>query len=312
VRRNKVELFAVFKNDSDVELFLDLLNSQHKQLRFTLERAKDDSLPFLDVDIKLSDIGVDTQVYRKKTDTGTILHYDSVAPQSWKTGLFKCLVHRAKMICNSTTSLGNEIINIKNLFSKNGYPHWWLDREEKRSKIEEIRTNKTPEKTEQKRYAILKLPFLGLCSAKLGRKISNILESKYDVKIRTVYNNYKVGNYFVLKDRLSPTLTPNVVYEFKCAVDSAVSYIGMTTRQLVVRIGEHFDPSKNSAVQEHVAMCPTCSDQKALDRFSILRTCRNTIETECTEAIMIKKHRPYLNKQLTTSMGCQFVIKIFK
>ena len=130
--------------------------------------------------------------------------------------------------------------------------------------------------------------------------------------MRTVYNNYKVGNYFALKDRLSPTLTPNVVYEFKCAVDSAVSYIGMTTRQLVVRVSEHFDPTRNSAVQEHVAMCHACSNQNALDRFSILRTCRNTTETECTEAILIKKHRPILNNKLTGSLGCQFTIKVFK
>ena len=303
------DVFAVFKNNSDVELFLDLLNSQHGQLQFTMEKAKGDSLPFLDVEIKLSDLGLDTQVYRKKTDTGTILHYDSVAPQSWKTGLFKCLTHRAKKICNSTTSLSNEICHIKELFWKNGYPRWWLEREEGRSENEDQRT---PEESENKRFAILKLPFLGLCSNKPGRKLSKILEGEYDIKIRTVYSNYKVGNYFVLKDRLSPPLTPNVVYEFKCAVDSAVSYIGMTTRQLAVRISEHFDPKKQSAVQDHVAMCRGCSNSNALDRFVILRTCQNSTETECSEAILIKKHLPSLNKQLAVSMGCQFLIKVFK
>ena len=127
-----------------------------------------------------------------------------------------------------------------------------------------------------------------------------------------MYRSYKVGNYFVLKDRLPSPLTPNVVYEFKCAVDSAVTYIGMTTRQLAVRISEHFDPSKYSAIQDHVAMCRDCCNGNALDRFVVLRTCQNPTETECSEAILIKKFQPSLNKQLATSMGCQFLVKVFK
>ena len=303
------DVFAVFRKNSDVELFLNYLNTQHGQLKFTLEKANDDTLPFLDVEVSLAEMGIATKVYRKNTDTETILNYESVAPQSWKTGLFKCLIHRAKNICSNAPSLSYEINYIKKLFSKNGYPDWWLQREEQKM---EMGTKRPSEETETKRYAILRLPFFGLCSTRLGRKISKILENEFDVKIRTVFNNYKVGNYFVLKDRLPPLLTPNVVYEFKCAVDSTKSYIGMTTRQLVIRIGEHFNPAKNSAVQDHVAVCQSCVNSNALDRFKVLRSCRSTIETECTEAILIKKHRPYLNKQLASSMGCQFLIKVYK
>ena len=205
--------------------------------------------------------------------------------------------------------LCNEIKYIRSLFSANGYPEWWLEREERRSEKE---SKTSLEETENKRFAILRLPFLGSCSTKLGRKISKLLEERYDVKIRTVYNNYKVGNYFVLKDRLPAVLTPNVVYEFKCVVDNAVSYVGMTSRQLVVRIGEHFDPTKYSAVQDHVATCHRCGNENPLDRFEVLRACRNSIETACTEAFYIKTRRPYLNKQLVSTMGCQFLIKIFK
>ena len=303
------DVFAVFSKSSDVTSFLNLLNCQHDQLEFTLETAKDDTLPFLDVEMYLSDFGISTQVYRKKTDTQTILHYDSVAPQSWKTGLYKCLVSRAKNICSSSTSLCKEIKYLRELFRTNGYPDWWLDREEKRSKNE---AKRLPQETENNRFAILRLPFLGSCSTKLGRTLTKLLESSYNIKIRTVYSNQKVGSYFVLKDRLPPVLTPNVVYQFKCAVDSAVTYIGMTSRQLVVRVGEHFDPAKYSAVQDHVATCSGCSNGNPLDRFEVLRACRNSIETACTEAFFIKKNRPILNKQLASTMGCQFLIKIFK
>ena len=91
------DVFAVFRKNSDVELFLNYLNTQHSQLKFTSEKANDDTLPFLDVEVSLAEMGIATKVYRKNTDTETILNYESVAPQSWKTGLFKCLIHRAKI-----------------------------------------------------------------------------------------------------------------------------------------------------------------------------------------------------------------------
>ena len=87
---------------------------------------------------------------------------------------------------------------------------------------------------------------------------------------------------------------------------------GMTSRQLVVRVSEHFDPTKHSAVQDHVATCHHCCDGNPLDRFEVLRGCRTSIETACTEAFYIKKKRPHLNKQLVSTMGCQFLIKICK
>ena len=94
------DVFAVFKSNADADAFLELLNSQHKQLQFTVERMKG-TLPFLDVELKLNQNGIETWVYRKKTDTATILDFQSVAPMSWKVGLFGCLLHRAKSICSN-------------------------------------------------------------------------------------------------------------------------------------------------------------------------------------------------------------------
>ena len=142
--------------------------------------------------------------------------------------------------------------------------------------------------------------------------LRNLLSAKFDVRLRVVYNSFKVGQYFILKDRTPWPLTSNVVYKFQCPGDRAVSYIGMTTRQLVERVVEHFDPKRQSAVQDHVANCKNCSDSREpLSMFSILQQCRSNRDTAITEAILIYKYNPVLNKQLGKYRGCSFNVNVF-
>ena len=160
---------------------------------------------------------------------------------------------------------------------------------------------------------VLRLPFLGRCSSKLGMTLRNLLSAKFDVRLRVVYNSFKVGQYFILKDRTPWPLTSNVVYKFQCPGDRAVSYIGMTTRQLVERVVEHFDPKRQSAVQDHVANCTNCSDSREpLSMFSILQQCRSNRDTAITEAMLICKFNPVLNKQLGKYRGCSFNVNVFR
>ena len=57
------DIYAVFDSDSACTQFLDILNSQHKDIKFTLEKNTNrENLPFLDVQIKLNDAGNDTCV----------------------------------------------------------------------------------------------------------------------------------------------------------------------------------------------------------------------------------------------------------
>ena len=133
------------------------------------------------------------------------------------------------------------------------------------------------------------------------------------MKTKVVYTNFKIGQYFILKDRTPWKFAANVVYKFECSVDRAVTYIGMTTRPLVIRAGEHFDPRKLSAVQSHVATCNGCANAgNFLDNFRVLRKCNSDAETEVCEALLIQQQCPPLNKQLGATNGCSFVINVFK
>ena len=114
------DIFAVFDKHSSSETFLDHLNKQHKNMRFTLEKSTN-SLPFLDTEIEIIDDKFESWVYRKATNTNVMLNANAVCPLSWKKGLLFGALHRAKMICSNQDLFMSEIKKLKEIFWKNGY-----------------------------------------------------------------------------------------------------------------------------------------------------------------------------------------------
>ena len=69
------DIFAIFDNSDHCTKFLDLLNCQHNNIKFTVELPSD-TIPFLNVKIRLNKTGIDTWVYRKPTKTNLILNFN--------------------------------------------------------------------------------------------------------------------------------------------------------------------------------------------------------------------------------------------
>ena len=128
-----------------------------------------------------------------------------------------------------------------------------------------------------------------------------------------IFSTFKVGSYFGLKSQIPRLFKSNGVYRFVCSCDESTSYIGMTTTQWFVRIGQHFDPYKKTAIFSHLVSCQTCreSNPKSL-QFQILRHLRGVRDTEIHEALQIRKCKPSLNKQLGSFQGSSFLLRIFK
>ena len=87
---------------------LKLLNSQHPNLRFTCEKASGTSSPFFDVELMICDGEFNISVYRKPTFTGVLLHFNSIAPLSWKRDLITCLLHCVYLYSSNDLSLKTE------------------------------------------------------------------------------------------------------------------------------------------------------------------------------------------------------------
>jgi hypothetical protein len=63
-----------------------------------------------------------TSVYRKSTDTGLLLHYQSQVDNRYKIGLIKTMLHRAKMLSSSLQLFKEECDRLLLLFARLKYP----------------------------------------------------------------------------------------------------------------------------------------------------------------------------------------------
>ena len=60
------DTFAIFKQEDDVDDFLVTLNRLHPAPKFMFEKERDGKLPFLDILVERTELGFETNVYRKQ------------------------------------------------------------------------------------------------------------------------------------------------------------------------------------------------------------------------------------------------------
>ena len=278
------------------------------------------SLPFLDVSVKIENDTYYTGIYRKATNTGVLMHYNSMVPTKWKKALVKCFINRAYNICSSYTIFKNELNTIETMFAQNGFPKQFvtliIDDFMKQNKISDktyqrgnYLNNKTETK-EDKKKAYFTVPFVGKASIKLQNTVKSEL-IKHNITIVSTYSTTKVGSYFNLKTQCSKLFKSSVIYQFKCSEDQSVSYIGETKRQLFKRATEHTKSDQKSAVFEHLYNCTFCQNSSnILDQFQILSSA-TTNNIYSMEALMIKKFRPVLNMQLGPGNGTRTSLTLY-
>ena len=118
----------MFENNSACEHFLKVLNVQHKNIQFTMEKSTDvRNITILDAQIELNETGYNTCVWRKLTNTGLLLHFNAVFPRTWKSGLIISCLHRAKKICSTNFLYKKEVVKVQSLFRKNGDPKSFIN-----------------------------------------------------------------------------------------------------------------------------------------------------------------------------------------
>ena len=305
------DIFCVFRKNSDFNKFHHKLNSLHGNLKFTYEMGGT-SIPFLDAVIKLESNTIVSTVYRKPTNTNVLLNNTAVAPLSWKTGLIKCLLHRAKVVCSDKQSLAEEHAELRDVFHQNGYPYKMFDaiKHQHTEKMTNCHVDSSHQVRElDDRKLVLKLPYLGKVSIAFAKKLRNLLKSSGQ-DIHTVYTTTKVQNRFILKDPIPKHIASKVVYKFTCRGDPDTNYIGFTNRTLRERVKEHLT-SGSTAISDHISLCKTCDEKGiTIDDFSIIKRCRYKHESSIYEALAIREQNPILNKNLVKP-GKTFTLKMF-
>ena len=102
--------FCLFNNEQDALLFFDFLNSQHPNVKFTMEKESNKMLAFLDAYISNKDpCNLLTSVYCKNTFTGLLTNFYSFTSYSCKIGLIRTLVDRAHKINNTLAKFNDDV-----------------------------------------------------------------------------------------------------------------------------------------------------------------------------------------------------------
>ena len=162
-------------------------------MKFTMERCSD-SMPFLDINVKIECNSFVTSVFRKATHTGVFLNFLAVAPLAWKKGLILCLLHRAKMICSSTAMFYSEVSNLREMFIANTYPVKFIDNVINvfyRKSEASNETDPSVSDEDQPPYILLRFPYFDKCSVKFARNLTKIICNNFNVQVRVVYSDFK-------------------------------------------------------------------------------------------------------------------------
>ena len=280
-RRYVDDTFLLFENESNIDLFLQFLNSQHPNISFTCDKEVETILLFLDIKIKRDNDRFRTSIYRKPTFTGLLSKYYSFTPLQYKENLISTLICRAFRISSDYFSFDSEVQFLKNILQKNGYPLRFIETHIFRM-LKKL--YKPYDHVPVDNYDVPKpiiyftTYFLGNISNVLAKDIKALLSDSYpQVHLRMLYKSYNtIGSSFSFKDKTPVDCMSNVVYKYTCECCKA-SYIGKTEVQFRCRICQHLGISPRtgdelkvpvaSKIREHSLKCKTHIN---VDNFTIL------------------------------------------
>ena len=297
------DTFLLFRHSSHIQLFLDYLNSQHPNIKFTCEIENNRTLSFLDCNIHRKQNSFDISVFRKSTFTGLGMSFFSFCTSRFKINCIKTLLSRAYSICSSFSLLHHEIDFLRKYFNENGFPSCLFFTHVRRFLDSKYKINPdTPVEKSPTLYC--SMPFFGYPSEKMSRDLSNLC-SKYfpnlSVKI-ILTNSFRISSLFRFKDSLPIALRSSLVYKY-CCPRCGSAYIGLTSRNFYMRTAEHRGVSHRTG--RHLATPPhssirlhsetTCPGPVDLSDFTIVSSASNVHDLRILESLYIHKHKPSLN-----------------
>ena len=122
-RRYLYDTLAVVQDSPIASAFLETLNKAHPTLNFTvMEVAVNGRLPFIGMELMKMGSQVRTCFYRKTTDKGLLLHYQSHVDNRYKRSLLKTMLNRVHRLSSSPDLFAAECDNLKENFLKLKYP----------------------------------------------------------------------------------------------------------------------------------------------------------------------------------------------
>jgi len=213
---------------------------------------------------------LETCVYRKKTNKGLLLHYESHVDSRYKRSLLRTMLDRAKRLSCAPEFLLQECKNLKGIFLKLKYPEKLIDSAIKR-------VHHPPDLIHAPSDSPIRIimPYKDQKSADVVRKQLYDLGRKIDHELQPIFTSRKIVDD-LRETELKPPIVnqQSVVYEYKCDLCDT-NYIGYTRcHDLHQRVEEH----KHSVIGKHLKDEHNVRPSNLRENFTILKKCRTKLE----------------------------------
>ncbi|XP_071050953.1 HEAT repeat-containing protein 1 homolog [Onthophagus taurus] len=245
--RRYVDDVLIIWNNKDLDSihsFYAYINGLHNDINFTMEIEEDNKLNFLDLTLTNNAKLITFDIYRKPTQTDSVIPKNSYHHKNHKAAAFWAFIYRYYNTPLSKESRNKELDIIHNIAKNNGYTESDIEYIIKKynKKQQHLISTSLQQTNITKIYRSINYP------GNIGYSIRKTF-LKYNVNI-SFSNNNTLGKILInAKDKLQ-TLEQNGVYRLECDTCGA-TYIGETGRSLKQRIKEHKN-NQNSNFGRHM------------------------------------------------------------
>ena len=292
----------IIDNNSKLDIQKEIFEA-NSVLKFTYELQKENSIAFLDVKISNQNSHITTNVYTKPTDSGECINYLGLAPQKYKTGVIKTMLHRAYQISSDWKTFHHEIQRLQQLFTNNNFPMSIIAKE-----IDAFLNRKTFQPQEsQSIEKTIKLYYRNQMTSQYKQEEQNLRKivqrhinptANAKIELSIYYKNRKLSNLLIRNKSFTDESNSHVVYKYQCeeCQPSRNFYIGYTTTTLKQRALAHTQKGsiKNHNKENHNKKIKTAD---IIPSMQVIFRSPLKIELQIAEALHIKKEEPPLNNQ---------------
>ena len=193
----------------DALSFFSYINSQHPNIKFTMEREENQKLPFLDELLdnhKNQDII--TSVFHKMIYTGLLTNYFSFVHFSGKLGLVRTLVDRIFKINNAWADIHLDINNLTKTLRKSSLPSSVIENIVRKFLNNYFTLDSSQSVARKNNCLYFKLPYIGCFSIITQRRIKKLVNT---LEIKLVFTPFKIKSWFGAKDFIPAALRSRVI-----------------------------------------------------------------------------------------------------
>lgn len=285
------DIFAVVKKGK-MEETLNFLNNQNPKIQFTCETEKNNTLPFLDIEITRKEDLLDFNIYRKPTNTLRYITNESYHNYNQKSAAFNSMIFR---LCNfplSPENYNKELDFIIDIAKKNGYQKSFVTslvkKQHRKLVLKNLTTHLPTIKSPNKYIALPYFP-----------PITKHLENCFkDLNFKPVYkNSNKIQHLLGTTKDKKEAVNKSGIYEIKCGSKKCkMKYVGMTKRSILTRFKEHNSDVINKRIEKSGLAEHVVNTHKhrslSMKNLKLLKEINDERKLAIAEAIEIKKRKP--------------------